>query len=276
MVTAKTIIGVSDGPQKSIEYWENTLNFKFDASLLYQPIEDVSKGINLIKDKIDKYDVSMVITFDGYALNNINDGKLDNYLIDWGKKLNKLKGKSNTLYIRPLHEFNGDWYSYGTYTNGNSIEAFKNAFKRIVRIISSYGGDFVKWQLSYNNIQPHEDNTPFSAYYPGNEYVDMIMVSAYNRCRKGGLEENFNTIFSRAYKKIKEINSGKPIGIAEVATSGECGEKGKWYENMLKTLYSKYNDIKMVNFFLENADMNWSVTNKNDINKFSKALNKYN
>ncbi len=269
------VIGVTDGPQISLKSWEDQLNVNFHAALQFYRVEDPIMGIESIKRNIYSKDVSLVIIFDGYTLQNIIDGDVDKYLIQWGQQLNHISTKKN-LYIRPLHEFNGDWYSYGTYLHGNSIKKFKKAYIHIVNTIRKHGGNNVKWQLSYNGKQPGDDQTPFIKYYPGGQYVDMILASSYNRCDNGEKEESFQKIFEKVYKKLQSINSDKPLGIAETATSGKCGSKGIWYQDMFKSLKNNFKDIKMVNIFLEDKKyMDWRITKTDDKYLFSKAYNKY-
>jgi beta-mannanase len=79
-------------------------------------------------------------------------------------------------YIRLGWEFNGTWYPWAA----NDPSAFKAAFRRISSLIKKidpqakieYDGNFGYSQVNHN---------PFTTLYPGDRYVDLISVDAYDR-----------------------------------------------------------------------------------------------
>ncbi|KAG5189477.1 glycoside hydrolase superfamily [Tribonema minus] len=175
------------------------------------------------------------------------------------------------MWVRILHEFNSDWYPWGTFKDGNSIPKFKKSFRHIVDLLRANGaGDNIKFQISYNAKSVHGDKIPFSAWWPGDEYVDMIMTTAYNRA--GDSEGSnkpflqFSELFPDSYKRVAALHPTLPIGIAECGSTDADGEKakGEWYLNMFKTLKTsdQFPRLKQVNVFMENKFLDWQLTTR--------------
>jgi hypothetical protein len=59
------------------------------------------------------------------------------------------------IWFRLLHEGNGDWYTYGMYSPGNSVEKFVTAFDRMATILRTSGPN-VHIQLGLNNKSPND------------------------------------------------------------------------------------------------------------------------
>jgi Glycosyl hydrolase family 26 len=85
---------------------------------------------------------------------------------------------NSTRYNRNLcamHHCAGSWYVWGTYASAaNTKSEFIRAWIHIVTLFRSSNTP-VKFQLAYNCAMVFGDPTPFSAWYPGSQYVDMLM-----------------------------------------------------------------------------------------------------
>ncbi|KAG5187009.1 glycoside hydrolase superfamily [Tribonema minus] len=109
------------------------------------------------------------------VLRSIAQGAYDHYLQAFGKAAKK---DGRPINVRPLHEMNGAWYPWCVFTTGNSLSDFKNAFKRVVSVLKSTGGNF-KFQLSYAAQNASGHKNPFMDFYPGDAYVDAAEVNAF-------------------------------------------------------------------------------------------------
>jgi Glycosyl hydrolase family 26 len=66
-------------------------------------------------------------------LNATATGRYDKWLYDFAWQVTH---DGRPITIRPLHEFNGNWYNWGTYSGaGNSIESFKAAWMYVLLVL---------------------------------------------------------------------------------------------------------------------------------------------
>ncbi|MEI7470069.1 MAG: glycosyl hydrolase, partial [Chloroflexota bacterium] len=157
---------------------------------------------------------------DNYPLNDIASGKFDKYLISSAKLA---KWARVPFVIRFAHEMNGYWYPWGQpkpgdprslATRTNTPTQYINAYRHVHDIFQSVGAKNVIWMWSPNLI----DATPtisLKSLYPGDSYVDVMGLSGY--LRDPG--QTYNTRFPKTLQQLSEINSTKPIIVAEMAVA---------------------------------------------------------
>ena len=157
---------------------------------------------------------------DNYPLNDIASGKFDKYLISSAKLA---KWARVPFVIRFAHEMNGYWYPWGQpkpgdprslATKTNTPTQYINAYRHVHDIFQSVGAKNVIWMWSPNLI----DATPtisLKSLYPGDSYVDVMGLSGY--LRDPG--QTYNTRFPKTLQQLSEINSTKPIIVAEMAVA---------------------------------------------------------
>ena len=119
------------------------------------------------------------------SLVQVIDGNFDpcilGFIEDWKNDGNR------ELQIRPLHEMNGDWYSWGTFRGGtNTPENYILAFQHVHNVFKEAGANF-KMQLCYNCESANKDTGSFLQWWPGKS-------SHYNRYR-GYFYATFHTLF---------------------------------------------------------------------------------
>jgi hypothetical protein len=170
-----------------------------------------------------------------FRLQRIANGAFDDYIRSWARGLREL---NSTIYLRPMHEMNGNWYPWGGSVNGNSPEAFKAAWKRMVNIFRREGAGNVKWVFTpINEDWPMNWRNRLERFYPGREYVDVLAMDGYNwgatKPNFGGWR-SFRKTFSAAYRRLSKLGS-QPIWIAEVGSATEGGDKAAWVRDMFRT-----------------------------------------
>ena len=78
---------------------------------------------------------TLVVTWmaNGYNAQDLVDGKADTYIRDYAKGV---KNYGEEIWLRPLHEANGDWYDWGVGKAGagNTDANVAEAFRHIVKI----------------------------------------------------------------------------------------------------------------------------------------------
>jgi len=170
-----------------------------------------------------------------FSLKRIAGGAFDGYISSWARSLRRLR---STVYIRPMHEMNGDWYPWGGTVNGNSPALFRAAWRNMHKIFERERARNVRWVFSpVNEDWPMTRENRFERYYPGRRYVDVLGLDGYNwgsSFPNFGGWRGFRKTFSASYRRLSRLGP-QPIWIAEVGSSGEGGSKAAWVRDMFRT-----------------------------------------
>jgi hypothetical protein len=167
-----------------------------------------------------------------YALRRIAQGSFDGYIASWARAL---RNTGKLVYLRPMHEMNGNWYPWSGTVNGNSPTLYIQAWRRMHDIFRQQGASNVNWVWSPNNVDvPGTSANRMEAYYPGPAYVDVLAVDGYNwgatKPEFGGWQ-TFSQVFQSAYNRLSKLG-GQPIWIAEAGAAPEGGSKAAWVRDM--------------------------------------------
>lgn len=156
--------------------------------------------------------------------------------------------------FRLNNEMNSDWTSYSGIVNMSDPEIFVSNWRRFYDIFKEEGVDNAIWIYNPNdhNYPPCNWNN-FLAYYPGDEYVQMIGVTGYNTGTYyseefGEIWREFQTIYDDVQYKYQPFFSEFPWIITEFGSSSVGGDKVKWIENMFNCI-DKYENIKIAVWF---------------------------
>jgi len=191
-----------------------------------------------------------------FALRRIADGEFDAYITSWATALRDL---ATTIYLRPMHEMNGNWYPWGGTVNGNSPALFVKAWRRMHDIFAQHGATNVRWVWAPNNVDvPQTTNNRMEDYYPGDNYVDILGVDGYNWGT--GIPgwagwESFTEVFATSLQRLRRLGP-QPIWITEVATSPQGGDKSAWIRDMFKTAPSMER-LERIIWFNEDKERDW-------------------
>jgi hypothetical protein len=165
---------------------------------------------------------------------------------------NQVRQYGRRISVRILHEANGCWYPWCLYSGGsNSKDAYLAAFRHIVTVIRNTGAN-VEIQQGYNSLSVGGADS-FQSLYAGDQFVDMVVVSAYNFCGAHGNNIDYlDSIISPWYNAITSITS-KPLGIGELGTTGQCGiNKAAWIKDAFNKVAWNFPRITTVCWFMEN------------------------
>lgn len=195
---------------------------------------------------------SHVVTWqpNGYSLASIASGGQDAFIRAWAQGAAAWGGR---IYLRPMHEMNGDWYSWGRGVNGNTPADFVAAWRRMHDIFVAEGATNVKWVWSPN--VRYGSNYPLADLYPGSAYVDWLGLDGYN----WGLDrhlgqpkwQSFEEIFGATYREVTQLAPGKPLMIAETASTENGGDKAQWILQTFLNDVPKYPAVRAVIWFNE-------------------------
>ncbi len=196
-----------------------------------------------------------------YAVNqlgNINNGSLDSKI---DTMINTLKGFNRPVYLRFGYEFDGSWNSYDP-------AQFKTAWTRIwnrVGTLNARNNISMVWHSSTYCGGTYLGR-PFSDWYPGDSYVDMVGVSYFTPadCNYSAVDAVAN--FAHAHSKQVMIAESTPQGYAIGASTwrstdgsnntapryADTNEIWTWYTNYFNWINRQ--DVKVVTYI----NANWN------------------
>ncbi len=188
-----------------------------------------------------------------YRLERIANGAFDDYVERWARKLRDL---GRRVYLRPMHEMNGNWYPWAGGANGNSAADYRAAWRRLHDIFERAGADNVRWVWCINNFDVGA--APMERFYPGRRYVDVLAVDGYNwgatKPEWGGWQ-SFRDVFAPAYRRLQALGD-QPIWVAEVGSAPEGGDKAKWVRNMWDVA-RRWDRLKAIVWFDLDKERDW-------------------
>lgn len=198
-------------------------------------------------------------------LRDIINGTWDNYI---KARAAEFAAVGSPIMVRFGHEFNGNWYPWGIANNGNDPSLYVAAYRRVHDLTTAAGATNVQWVWAYNNDSSPGDawNDPARAY-PGAAYVDWVGIDGYNWGSApswdtaGNYWRDFSSLFSSAYQKALSIAPGKPVMIAEYASTEDGGNKAAWINDMDAQLRSgNFPQLKAFYYFDQNKEERWAGT----------------
>ncbi len=179
------------------------------------------------------------------GLADIALGEYDPYIVTWAGEVAKIK---EPLFLRIGHEMN-DPYRYPWGPQNNAPQDFIDAWKHIRVIFDSVGATNVIWVWS-----PHPAYGYYDAFYPGDEFVDWVGVTALNYGAVANWSQwwTFHEIAGTYYDLLAAFD--KPIMISEFGSLAVGGDRRTWYVDALRDMPEKYPFVKSVIFFHFSSD----------------------
>jgi hypothetical protein len=162
-----------------------------------------------------------------FTLKRIIKGDFDYDLRRWASAARDF---AHPLLVEYGTEFNGSWFSWNGWWNGrgkktgfgdpalpDGPERFVAAWRHIVDIARAEGAVNITWVWHANaGDWPQRDWNRFENYYPGDDYVDWIAVSAYGPQQPTWeWGEAFRAMIDPWYARAVALAPSKPIYVAE-------------------------------------------------------------
>jgi len=224
----------------------------------------------------------------GYTAQEVSNG---DYNIEYKRFFTDIKKLDIKVVFRTMHEMNGWWYSRSSHP-----DEFKKAWisvYNLARNTMKIQSDRLLFSLSFNSqdlpttdIRPTQsshyeycsqwkvDNVwrcpRMADYYPGNQYVDLVWVTLYNRWRSRSADwsvwKSPTTLLTESWLLDRLSQRSKPISIDELWTTAikfewewtqekakenfltNVEDKNSWLRER-KTIFSQYPLIKSVMYF---------------------------
>ena len=282
--------GARNEPQKGVLYGQISERYQENESmiLLYleygQSTDFTWANYIFSKARSEKKAIELALNFpgEGGQLSAIiNDTAYINALTDLLKKYTDIP-----IYLRIGAEVN-------IWQNKADKNLYIKAFQKIAKATRSISKNIA---TVYSVSHSSEWTTNFDDYYPGDEYVDWIGISAYaNRyfgAKEWDISESFNPIVYKAgdaadpVLMIKDIvdlfGDRKPIMLAECGaayyTRGEINRRhADWAVTSLHRMYSMipivYPQVKLMAYFNKNISHEYNYYDLDGCGELKNAYN---
>lgn len=210
-----------------------------------------------------------------YSLDRIVSGAFDRQLRRYAQDAAQV---NYPLIMEFGTEVNGDWFPWSGACNGggqrdgygsprlaDGPERFRDAYRRIITIFRQEGANNVTWVMHYNGAgSPNAAWNAKSAYYPGDEYIDWLGLSAYGAQTPATIRRwnpQFRDVMDSAYRSVAAVSRSKPIALLEFGVIEHAG-KPEWIRRALRDLAGgRYPRVKAMAWWhsdWRNDDGSWS------------------
>ena len=208
---------------------------------------------------------------DRFSLDSIVAGKWDSYIDNWAAQA---KAFGRPFFVAWGLEMNGTWFPWSGYFYGGGRELskdlfagpelFKAAYRRVVDRVRAAGAKNIIWLFHVNNYSyPLDEWNEVKQYYPGDDYVDWLAMSAYGKQFRRDTWVSASDTLTYAYDDLCAVSPNKPIMLAEwgIAEFPDSGDKAQWIEEAFGIMKSRFPRLKAAVF--------WSERWQNDDGTFS-------
>ncbi|WP_445442647.1 glycoside hydrolase family 26 protein [Clavibacter sp. km1a] len=186
---------------------------------------------------------------------SIAAGDHDAYLRDWGTALASWGGP---VLLRYAHEMNGNWYPWAEGANGNAPGSYAAAWRHVHDVVVAQGATNVRWVWTPN--VPYYGSTDLAGLYPGDAYVDVVGLDGYN-WGTGIAGHGWTApadLFAPGLARLRGVAPGKPVVIAETASSEVGGSKAAWNRDLVAYLQAQP-DVTALVWFDMDKEADWRI-----------------
>lgn len=181
-------------------------------------------------------------------LASIISGTHDAYIRQWARDA-KVDGRP--IYLRLMHEMNGDYYPWAYQVFNQSPAQFVQAWQHVVNIFHQASVTNVQFIWCESTKAADKGGAPpLSSFYPGDAYVSWVSMDGYNR--NPDHPRSFQQVFGKDYQALVGI-SKRPVMIAEMGTVEESSgpnAKAAWITDaFLTAIPHNFPHIKAVLYF---------------------------
>lgn len=236
-----------------MNYLEKEMEYEFPILLNYSSFENKYKHPNLEYrlQNAHKNNKTLELTLqtswtnagEGNMVYDVLNGEYDEFLRNYAKTVSDF---DHPVLFRLGNEMNGDWCPYSSYNTSKDTVIFKEFYRYVYKIFEDAGADNVIWVWNPNGKSfPDFKWNDEVMYYPGDEYVDIVGLTAYNTGTYYADEKwiEFPELYNSVYARADELY-GQPFMITEFASSSVGGDKNQWIRNMFAHIDS-YPRIKI-------------------------------
>lgn len=239
---------------ETLDYYEKKLEYVFPILLTYTQIDITGKSLSMLEPrlqhnwehgKVTELTLQTVTVEDGNMMYNILNGEYDEFLFLYATTIAEFQ---HPVLFRPFNEMNGDWCPYSSYNTSKDTIIYREVYKYVYEIFENAGVNNAIWVWNPNESSfPKGDWNHMLMYYPGDEYVDVIGLTAYNTgtyyAEVGESWKEFSELYDDVYEQYCKLFS-QPFMITEFSCAIEGGDKVAWVKDMFDNI-GKYERIKI-------------------------------
>jgi hypothetical protein len=177
-----------------------------------------------------------------FTLDAISAGKFDGDLKRWAAGAKEFGAP---LLVEWGTECNGEWFAWNGKWNGKAAgpAKFISAWRHIVKLMRGAGCSNITWVWHVDSSDvPDVAWNHFENYYPGDDYVDWLAVSAYGPLTPGDKDQplRIRDLLDDAYPRLAAVSPTKPIILAEFgcAQHHPAITAAAWAQDALTDLFS--------------------------------------
>lgn len=174
------------------------------------------------------YDILCCWEATGVYFSDILNGSKDQYIKDFVNAASTYPGQ---VVIRLFHESNGNWYDWSPGHNGHVLDTNQwiQAWRHVVTVARSTGKTNVKffWCMNGNDA----GGPTMESLWPGQDYVDIVGVDAYNWGGGG----TFDSILSDAYNRVTALDSVHDFWVGETGMDTQTNAAAAFYTSAYKS-----------------------------------------
>lgn len=229
------------------------LDYQFSVYLLYSHFTDtpILNGTTVYNalctaspDKqIPELTLQTVDDQKGNMLLRTLDGEFDDFLHAYAREVAEYQ---KPVLFRLANEMNGDWCVYCAFHYCRDPELFVEFYRYVFDIFQQEEATNAIWVWNPNHRSfPNFKWNHERMYYPGDDYVDVIGLTAYNTGNyyEGEVWNTFDELYGDLYAQASETYT-QPLMITEFASSSVGGDKVQWIEDMFASI-ENYPKIKI-------------------------------
>lgn len=118
----------------------------------------------------------------------------------------KWGNRQGHVYVRPFHEFNGDWYNWSTRSTADQANFVKTWQNQMYPIWKEVMGNDQRFKLSWSPNRDSKGGLDVRKSFPGKNYVDVIGLDYYDFSRA-------STEAAWSQEEFSTQSGGSPVGI---------------------------------------------------------------
>ena len=209
-------------PEPNFTYWHNLLNESYKRG----------KVLELTLQTTDAE------TGSGNMIYRVLNGEYDNYLDHYAQTIADF---GHPVLFRLANEMNGDWCAYSGFQTGKDTLVYREFYRYVYEKFEKAGANknvIWVWNPNGRSMPPFSWNDAFM-YYPGDPYVDIVGMTAYNTgtyyAEIGERWETFHQLYADLYQQYSQ-RFGQPLMITEFASASAGGDKAHWISNMFQQI----------------------------------------
>jgi hypothetical protein len=221
---------------------ETLVDYEFPIVLNYSSFENTYKHPNLQQRLENMYkngrtaELTLQTSATQYpgesnTVYAILNGGYDDFLKDYAETVAAFE---HPVLFRLGNEMNGDWCPYAGYNTARDPWIFVEFYRYVYGFFERAGARNVIWVWNPNG-KSFPDFTWNDAlmYYPGDAYVDVVGLTAYNTGNyyPGETWKSFAELYDSIYYNYVE-KYDKPLMITEFASAAAGGDKNAWVSDM--------------------------------------------